>query len=699
MLCKKQKIWNLLISFTIAFLLRGIQPVFAEENSIELSGILRYNGQLMPDITDVTPTFWCRNESTGQTVTGITTTYNKITGAYSIAGLPLDRVGIQVRFHILGERPTLPGNYVVFKIADIPQLSPDERASFDIDLQQIIHMTSPWDNGAIGPPTYPAAPYPQHSGCLHFAWDTVPGATQYQVCISIWRDSDHPDGSGFVEYVVYSYVQENSFSTVLFASNDFEHYQASIFAYDSSSSLLGHLEVNYENGYGWDYRFRVIPCSDIDADGIPDLYDVCPADPLNECNPDGSTAEEVDAEEGGAIETPDGDFTIDIDPYDMAEDTTISVTETVPVDSNVDLMIGSSPGLGVAIAVYDLEPDGIVFNSPVTITVTADVTNLNENQRDRLKLYLWDDNLDKFVPLEGAVCDVVEDPPGTFIETCTAELEHFSTVAMVAPLDSDNDGIPDLFGDEEDHCLDVAADESVLLSYTGDLLIAIDETGGATVRLAVIVINENDELLPEVLVSFSIRDIDGYFCGGCSARTDDQGVASCTLSGLEPDVYTVTVHSGESGCPVALTEALLVVFDPSVPRATGGGFIFPDAESTHPAETINDKANFGFIVQLDKNKAAAGNLEFQYKTAGINLKSQSMTWYTVSNNKAMFQGSGIINGAGLYTFRVYATDGDLTGDQPDRFDIRIWEGTDTEAELFHRAKNDLAGGNILIHKK
>ena len=37
----------------------------------------------------------------------------------------------------------------------------------------------------------------------------------------------------------------------------------------------------------------------------------------------------------------------------------------------------------------------------------------------------------------------------------------------------------------------------------------------------------------------------------------------------------------------------------------------------------------------------------------------------------------------------------------DAFDIKIWEGTDTEADPFHRAKNDegLAGGSIVIHKK
>jgi len=34
----------------------------------------------------------------------------------------------------------------------------------------------------------------------------------------------------------------------------------------------------------------------------------------------------------------------------------------------------------------------------------------------------------------------------------------------------------------------------------------------------------------------------------------------------------------------------------------------------------------------------------------------------------------------------------------DELDIRIWEGTDTEAEIFHKAKNLISGGNIKIHK-
>jgi formylglycine-generating enzyme required for sulfatase activity len=196
---------------------------------------------------------------------------------------------------------------------------------------------------------------------------------------------------------------------------------------------------------------------DTDSDGSGDLCDTCPGDPDDTCNADGSTAEEIPADEGGTIETPDGDLSIDVDPGDLSEDTTISVTETIHSDPEVDLTLGVSPGLGNAHAVYDLEPDGLVFDSSVTLTIMKDVSTLNQNQRDRLNLYIYSDTdgdtiPDSFVPIPGCVCTVVEDPPGTFIATCTAEMDHFSTYAMISPLDTDDDGVADLFPPEEDNC-------------------------------------------------------------------------------------------------------------------------------------------------------------------------------------------------------------------------------------------------------
>ena len=123
----------------------------------------------------------------------------------------------------------------------------------------------------------------------------------------------------------------------------------------------------------------------------------------------------------------------------------------------------------------------------------------------------------------------------------------------------------------------------------------------------------------------------------------------------------------------------------------------PETDGMVAAESDGEKANFGFTVRLDKNEAATGNLEFQYKAADIKLKSQSLASYTVSNNRALFQGKATINGEGLYTFRVEVTDEDLTGSDPDAFEIKIWAGADTELDPIHCLGNELAGGSIVIH--
>jgi hypothetical protein len=154
-------------------------------------------------------------------------------------------------------------------------------------------------------------------------------------------------------------------------------------------------------------------------------------------------------------------LTIDIDPGDLGEDTTISVTETIHSDPEVDLTLGVSPGRGNAHAVYDLEPDGFAFDSPVTLTIIKDVSSIKQNQRDRLDIYLYldtdgDSIPDSFLPISGSECNVVEDPTDTFTATCTAELDHFSTYAMISPLDTDDDGVADLFPPEEDNCPTVA---------------------------------------------------------------------------------------------------------------------------------------------------------------------------------------------------------------------------------------------------
>jgi hypothetical protein len=165
-------------------------------------------------------------------------------------------------------------------------------------------------------------------------------------------------------------------------------------------------------------------------------------------------------------------------------------------------------------------------------------------------------------------------------------------------------------------------------------------------------------------------------------------------------VYTLVVEATDVAGNTATTDAIhFVVYDPAGGFATGGGWFWSGKGNLKRDLESEGKATFGFVVKY-KQEAAAGNLEFQYHAGDINLKSGDIAWLAVSGTSAQFQGSGTINGEGLYTFRALAKDGDQGAGTSDEFNIRIWEGTDTEAGPIYNALHaELGGGNIMVHKK
>jgi surface protein len=196
---------------------------------------------------------------------------------------------------------------------------------------------------------------------------------------------------------------------------------------------------------------------------------------------------------------------------------------------------------------------------------------------------------------------------------------------------------------------------------------------------------------------FSASDSQSGLASISGELTNTFGTKLDVASGFVPEegVYVLVVKAVDNAGNMAISKPVnFVVYDPTGGFATGGGWIAPDTEST----LAGGKANFGFVVKY-KGLASNGNLEFQYKDAGINLKSTSIDWLVISGVSAQFQGKATINGKGPYTFRVLAKDNGEPGVNNDNFDIRIWDGTDTLANPVHKAKSTLAGGNIVVHKK
>jgi len=187
-----------------------------------------------------------------------------------------------------------------------------------------------------------------------------------------------------------------------------------------------------------------------------------------------------------------------------------------------------------------------------------------------------------------------------------------------------------------------------------------------------------------------------------SATTNESGVATLCIESQSSGVYTVKAFV--STLPDCLkADALLAVYDPTEGFVTGGGWIYSEAGAYVPDTSAEGKATFGFVSKYKKGAAVpTGNTEFQFKAGDLNFHSDSYDWLVITGGqKAMYKGTGTINGAGNYGFMLSATDSN-----PDLFRIKI-QDKDTDTVIYDNQFGDddnaepateIAGGQIVIHK-
>ncbi|MGE0555958.1 MAG: hypothetical protein AB7R55_21220 [Gemmatimonadales bacterium] len=186
---------------------------------------------------------------------------------------------------------------------------------------------------------------------------------------------------------------------------------------------------------------------------------------------------------------------------------------------------------------------------------------------------------------------------------------------------------------------------------------------------------------------------------GLVEEADGAGICTGNFDYTTPGVYTIGVTVTDPLGETATDQVFVVVYDPTGGFVTGGGWI-DAAPGSYPLDpSLAGKATFGFVAKYKRGASTPdGNTEFQFHAAGMNFHSIAYDWLIVAGGKAMYKGTGTVNGTGSYQFMMSAIDG-----SPDRLRMRIWSDAGV---LFDNQVGDtddadpltaLSGGSIVIH--
>ena len=169
--------------------------------------------------------------------------------------------------------------------------------------------------------------------------------------------------------------------------------------------------------------------NDVDSDTVGDVCDICPSDPADTCDPDRSAGCSIGSE-GGTCSTPDGSVTITVPLGALDDETSLSISET-----GTSYEVTTNLGNGTALFGVNIQPEGYVFNVPITIEFAwpdadndgrLDGTSMNERN-----LIITKDNVavtdrchQEPVDGQGAECDMNAN-------TFTIQLQSLSVWALV----------------------------------------------------------------------------------------------------------------------------------------------------------------------------------------------------------------------------------------------------------------------------
>lgn len=212
-------------------------------------GTLYYEGKPVDQITSYEPHFWFRDENNTGNILHPEVTYKN--SRFKVYGLPAGSYGVQTNIDAVMENPRdYPGDFYAWR-----QFSVTEGmvSKLNVDLQRVIHLTSPQDNGVQ-----------LHLWCakcedmisfplpVTFSWESLGDNVYYDYYIARKNCSPYKT----LETVSSGTIKDTQVAVSLLPSKDNEFYEFHLNA-RKEGRTIGLLMTHGECGYGWDYRFRV----------------------------------------------------------------------------------------------------------------------------------------------------------------------------------------------------------------------------------------------------------------------------------------------------------------------------------------------------------------------------------------------------------------------------------------------------------
>lgn len=295
---------------------------------------------------------------------------------------------------------------------------------------------------------------------------------------------------------------------------------------DIDSDGIGDLCDNCPNDYNPDQL-------DSDTQNGGDVCDICPNDPLDECDPSGSGGCSIGAG-GGTCASLDESVTIIVPPGAVDTDTTFSFTDT---GSGFELETNRGK-VKTAIGI-NTQPAGVIFNVPVTIILRwddadndgrIDGTNMKEN-----KLYIAKDGVIITTTCDNGSCSCLSqcsdcrcDLDANYFEV---DVTSFSDYVLVAPLDTDGDGVPDNFNGVEDRC---PFEDATGFDVDGDG--CIDSISGLTTLVEILV---DEGVIDEQMQNSLLSKVDN------ASKSADKENICAVVNQLEALINQVNAQRGK----------------------------------------------------------------------------------------------------------------------------------------------------------